>query len=311
MTHPDHDTTNSAGPTVSVRPVVIPAPGRGQDLQVRVSAPAAGQDLPLVVFSHGFGFSMDGYGPLADYWAANGFVVVQPTHLDSVSLGLAPEDPRSPRIWRFRVEDLTHVLDELDLLESSVTGLGGRIDRSRIAVAGHSYGATTASALLGARVLGPESHDGEDFTDARVTAGVLLCVPGTGGENLTPFAAQYFPFMHPDFEAMTRPALVVAGDNDQSPLSLRGPDWFTDAYTLSPGDKALITVAGAEHGLGGVHAYGGVPMTATENPAQVALVQQASTAYLRSTLGIGGEDWTKVRTSLQDGTDPLARFTAK
>lgn len=123
---------------ISAKPVVLPAPGRGADLQVRVSAPAAGGDLPVVVFSHGFGWSMDGYAPLADFWAAHGFVVVQPTHLDSRTLELAAEDPRTPRIWRYRIEDLTRVLDGLDTLEATVPGLHGRLDRDRIAVAGHS-----------------------------------------------------------------------------------------------------------------------------------------------------------------------------
>src|SRR5947209_10937005 len=121
-------------PTISIRPVTLPAPDRGDDLEVRVSAPTAGQDLPVVVFSHGFGWSMDGYGPLADFWAAHGFVVIQPTHLDSTSLGLAPDDPRTSRIWRYRIEDLTRVLDELDRIETAVPGLVGRVDRDRIAV---------------------------------------------------------------------------------------------------------------------------------------------------------------------------------
>lgn len=80
---------------ISAKPVVLPAPGRGEDLQVRVSAPATGSDLPVIVFSHGFGWSMNGYAPLADHWAAHGFVVVQPTHLDSRTLGLSAEDTRT------------------------------------------------------------------------------------------------------------------------------------------------------------------------------------------------------------------------
>ncbi|WP_456152689.1 hypothetical protein [Micromonospora zamorensis] len=46
-----------------------------------------------------------------------------------------------------RVDHLKRTLDQLDLLESSVPGLAGRLDHTRIAVAGHSWGAQTASML--------------------------------------------------------------------------------------------------------------------------------------------------------------------
>jgi predicted dienelactone hydrolase len=135
--------TDSATPIISVRPVTLTAPNRGQDLQVRVSAPTTGHDLPVVVFSHGMTLSMDDYAPLAGFWAAGGFVVIQPTHLDSP--GLAPDDPRTPLIWRIRTDDLACILDQLDAIEAGVPGLAGRIDRDRIAAAGHSWGAQTAS----------------------------------------------------------------------------------------------------------------------------------------------------------------------
>lgn len=47
------------------------------------------------------------------------------------------------------------------------------------------------------------------MADPRVRAAVLLCLPGIGGAGLTPFAAEYFPFMNPDFAKVTplaRPA---------------------------------------------------------------------------------------------------------
>lgn len=233
---------------------------------------------------------MDGYAPLVDFWTAHGFAVIQPTHLDSRTLNLPPDDPRTSLIWRLRVEDLTRVLDGLDFVEAAAPGLAGRLDRSRIAVAGHSWGAQTASMLLGARVLGPEGEPGEDLSDPRITAGVLLAVPGTGGADLTPFAAEHFPFMNPGFAEMTTPALVVAGDHDQSLLSVRGPDWFTDAYVQSPHGKSLLTVFGAEHSLGGISGYN-VTETTDENPERVALIQRLTWAYLRTALGVDGSAW--------------------
>jgi len=297
-------------PVVSVRPVVLPAPGRGEDLRVRVSAPATGSDLPVIVFSHGFGQSMDSYAPLVDFWTAHGFAVVQPTHLDSRTLNLPPDDPRTPLIWRFRVEDLKRALDGLDVIEAAAPGLGGRLDRSRIAVAGHSWGAQTASMLLGARVLGAGGEPGEDMSDPRITAGVLLALPGTGGADLTPFAAEHFPFMNPSFAEMTTPALLVAGDRDQSLLSVRGPDWFTDAYVQSPGGKSLLTLFGAEHSLGGISGYT-VTETTDEHPERVALIQRLTWAYLRTALGVDGSAWPAARAALEAAGDPLGRIESR
>ena len=293
---------DTAMSVVSVKPVVLRAPGR--DVLVRVSAPTTGHDLPVIVFSHGFGSSSDGYGPLADYWAAHGFVVVQPTHLDSRTLSIPPDDPRTPLIWRLRVEDLTHVLDRLDVIEAAVPGLTGRLDRSRIAAAGHSWGAQSVSMVLGARVLGPDGTPGEDMSDPRVKAGVLLAAAGRGGADLTPFAAEHFPFMNPSFADMTTPALVVAGDRDQSLLSVRGPDWFTDPYHLSPGGKSLLTLFGAEHSLGGISGYD-AKETTDESPERVALIQRLTWAYLRSALDPEDDSWARA------SADSLGRIDSR
>ncbi|MFF1963244.1 alpha/beta hydrolase family protein [Streptomyces sp. NPDC058232] len=304
-----HKTAGVPTTVVSAKPVVLSAPGRGEDLQIRVSAPATGGDLPVIVFSHGFGWSMNGYAPLADFWAARGFVVLQPTHLDSRTLGLASEDLRTPRIWRFRIEDLTRVLDGLDKLEASVPGLAGRLDHDRIAVAGHSWGAQTASTLLGARVLDSDGVPGEDMSDARVKAGVLLALTGLG-DDLTPFAAENFPFMRPSFDRMTTSALIVAGDNDQSHLSTRGPDWFTDPYTCSPGSKSLLTLFGAEHSLGGIAGYE-VAETTDESPARVALIQQLTTVFLRSALYPEDTAWRAAVAALEEDPKPLGKLQSK
>ncbi len=297
-------------PVVSVSPIRLAAPGRGTELQVRVSAPATGQQLPLIVFAHGFGASLNSYAPLVQYWAARGFVVIQPTFLDSRTLGLPPDDPRTPNIWRFRVEDMKRILDHLDVLEAAVPGLAGRLDRRRIAAVGHSYGGQTAGMLLGARVIAPDGSLGEDMTDPRITAGVLLCAAGRGGPDLSPFATAHFSFMNPSFAELTTPTLVVAGDQDQSLLSPRGPDWFTDAYTLSPGAQWLLTLFGAKHLLGGISGYG-VTETTDENPARVAAVQQLTWAYLRSALYPEDPAWEAARTALRESPQPLGQVEGK
>ena len=299
----------TATPIVSVKPVVLAAPGRGDDLQVRISAPVTGNALPVVVFSHGFGGSLDKYAPLADFWAAHGFVVVQPTHLDSRTLAVTPDDPRYPQIWRLRIADLTRVLDDLAPLVAAVPGLDGRVDLDRIAVAGHSWGAQTASTLLGAGVLDADGMPDEDFADKRVTAGVLLSLTGTG-ESLSPFAAENFPFMHPEFSDLTVPALIVTGDNDQSQLSTRGPDWFTDAYFLSPGAEHLLTLFGGEHSLGGIVGYGSAETT-DENPERVALIQRVTTAYLRTALGVDAGSFAAVSAEVSQGADSVGRLDSK
>ncbi|WP_263385489.1 alpha/beta hydrolase family protein, partial [Granulicella arctica] len=140
-------------PVVSVSPITLSVPGRLVDLQVRVSAPTSGRDLPIILLSHGQGrsnhlSSLNGYGPVVNFWAAHGFVVIQPTHLSSKSLGLPPETRGAPLFWRSRVEDMMHILDRLDQIEAAVPDIAGRLDIGRVAVVGHSMGGHTAGMLL-------------------------------------------------------------------------------------------------------------------------------------------------------------------
>jgi predicted dienelactone hydrolase len=279
-------------PVVSVAPVTLPAPGRGVDLEVRVSAPVTGTDLPVVAFSHGFGSSARAYGPLVDVWAAHGFVVVQPTHLDSRTVGLTPDEP-----WRTRAEDLRRVLDDLGTLTAAVPGLVGRVDPARVGVAGHSFGGQTAGLLLGLRVLDPDGVPGPDLTDARARVGVLLATAGRGGDALAPGMIERMPWLNPDFEELRTPTLVVVGDADHSPLTVRGPDWMTDPYRLAPGATDLLTVLGGEHSLGGIAGYEAAETT-DEDPARVAVVARATGAYLRSALVPEDDAWPRVRADL-------------
>ena len=103
---------------------------------------------------------------------------------------------------------------------------------------------------------------------------------------------------------------MVAGDRDTSPLTTRGPDWFTDVYALSPGADSLLTLTGAQHSLGGV-AGDAVTETTDEQPDRVALLQQLTCAYLRSALRPGDPSWATASAPLLDGTHPLGRVAVK
>ena len=292
--------------TLAIKPIAVPFDGRGADLQVKVTAPRQGDDLPVIVFSHGNAWSMDGYEPLVDRWAAAGFVVVQPTHLDSRRHGIGFDDPRFQTIWRVRIADLHAVLDHLGPLTAEA-GLADRVDLSRVALVGHSWGAQTVGALLGARVLDASGGAGEDFSRPGISAGVLIAATGTG-DSLTPFAQEHLSFMRPDYSTMTAPALVIAGDQDQSKMSTRGPDWFLDAYELSPAPKSLMVVPDGEHTLGGI-AGEAVSETTDSDPARVALVADAVSAYLREALDVQTRAWSTF--SDESATDRRASFALK
>jgi len=289
--------TDSLAPVISLHPITLSVPNRPIDLELRVSAPMAGTALPILLLSHGHGpsnflSSLYGYGPLANYYAARGFVVIQPTHIDSKTLPFRTSDHSdAPLFWRSRTEDMTHILDQLDSIARAFPTLAGRMDPSKVVVVGHSMGGHTASVLLGARHESPGEARISRGLESRICAGVLLAAPGRG-DALSAFAAEHYPFFSSiDFSSMTTPALVVAGDEDGSPhLTTAGAQWHIDPYTLSPGPKSLVVIRGGQHGLGGVSGYDAAETT-DENPRRVAAVQHLSWAYLRSQLFVGDPAW--------------------
>jgi hypothetical protein len=285
-------------------------PKRKHPLQLRVTAPLNGLDLPIIVFAHGFGSSMLGYDPLVEFWASQGFVVIQPTFLDSKTLLGIPEathtdainaflnNPESALIWRQRVDDMILTIDRLNTIEEMVPAIYGRMDHSRIAAAGHSFGAHTVGLLLGARVIGPDGELEEDFSDRRIKAGVLLSAGGRGGDALSDFAKAHFSYLNQSSISLVTQTLVVAGDHDFSPLSVIGPEWFTDAYFLSPGANALLTLFGGEHMLGGITGYQ-AEETTDENPERVDVVKTTTCAYLRTALFPNDPAWVLKKTHLE------------
>ncbi|WP_328738336.1 alpha/beta fold hydrolase [Streptomyces erythrochromogenes] len=312
------DALGTAVPVLSLSPVVLSVPGRPVDLQVRISAPVTGTGLPVILLSHGHGpsnnlSSLNGYAPLADFWAAHGFVVVQPTHLTSRTLtALVADAPGAPDFWRSRAEDMTHVLDRLDVIANAVPQLAGRIDPTKVALAGHSLGGFTAALLLGAGLTDPDTGHVVHLVESRIKAGVLLAPPGRGGDVFNgPMAEQWPVIGAVDFSTMTAPALVVTGDKDDPRhFTDMGPDWHADPYTLAPGPKTLLTLFDAEHGLGGIAGYDAAETT-DENPERVAALARLTAAYLRTRLHPGDNAWQATCEALTTGPDPAGRVESK
>ena len=145
------------------------------------------QQVPLVVFSHGLGGSRFGYQYLATYLAHSGIASMHPQHVGSDNnlwrgnplemlsrLQAAARDAEALA----RAQDVRFALDEL--LASVHAQM---IDTSKIAVAGHSYGANTAMLVSGAKVNATVLQGGE-LRDARIQAAILISAPPLVGQGL-------------------------------------------------------------------------------------------------------------------------------
>lgn len=311
----DYIPVSASVPFVSFSPVVMKVPGRQVDLQMRVSAPATGSKLPILLLSHGQGYSnyvssLRGYNPLVDFYASHGFVVIQPTHQDSKSLDLPPNGPEGMIWWRSRATDMHFILDHLDEIERTVPGLTGRLDRSRVVAVGHSAGGHTVQLLAGMRPTDPNDGKKANLTDPRVKAVVMIGARG-GDTDLGPFVVQHLPIAQKvDFSEMKTPALVVAGDRDLIPIFSPRVSWRADAYPLSPGPKCLLTMFGATHSYGGIAQYDAAE-TSDENPERVSVLQRLSWAYLRSVLYPGDTSWEKASAALNSKSDPMGSVECK
>jgi predicted dienelactone hydrolase len=126
--------------------------GFGSDSEVAIAgapaaAPAAG--FPLVVFSHGSGGINTQSTTLMEALASHGFVVVSPNHTGNTAVDafFTSLVPFSQSVVD-RPLDVSFVIDVMLASNASPDDpLFGRIDPTRIGVAGHSFGGYTALAM--------------------------------------------------------------------------------------------------------------------------------------------------------------------
>ena len=244
-------------------------------LSVRVHYPAEAEGpLPVVIFSHGLGGSKLGYGYLGRAWAARGYVSIHPSHRENVPFGAVEAESPSlaalramkeaiddPRNWEARPRDVGAMIDSLSHLQ--IPALEGKLDASRIAVAGHSYGAYTALLCAGARI----RLDGRarDFRERRAQAFIALSPPGDGSRGLDASS----------WAEIAAPVLCVTGTLDGG-LQGQPPAWREESFrAMQPPDKTLVVVEGAAH----FTFSGGRPRRAAD-PAHLRDIEAATLWFL-------------------------------
>ena len=268
-------------PIVTVNPIVLKGAAGGKELLLRVTAPRDGRRLPIVLFSHGAQFSKDDYLPLAEFWAAHGYVVIQPTHIESLSLGLPRDDARVKEAWRTRVLDMRLALDRLAEIERQAPMLRGRLDRRRVIAAGHSFGGHTTAALIGAAM--PDEN--ADLSDPRVLAGLMLAPPGAAPG-----------FRNVAWKADAKPALSIVGMEDVIPGFNDNWRAHADYYDRSKAGQCMAALTGVKHYLGGTL---GTNRTEEKTPSAEAMAQirRLSLAFLDAHAK-GGTEWEPLRREL-------------
>lgn len=237
-------------------------PARGRTIATRIHLPADPGPWPVVIFSHGFGGSLEAFSNTGRAWAAKGIAVLHPTHSDSLRVPdptLPEDDARAlrqalaaamgdrangaplvdvlerPVFLRSRLADIAFLQGLLrakdDRLPSAVRE---RVDPSRMGMAGHSFGAYLTLVLSGAR-LSPEPPPP---LPTGFRAGLVISGQGSGRLGLNPGA----------FDRMTGPLFSITGTKDFGAAG-ETPDWRLEAFrTARPGRQYAAVLDGFRHG---------------------------------------------------------------
>jgi predicted dienelactone hydrolase len=220
-------------------------PARNKKLALKITYPKKDGKFPVIVFSHGAGGSKDSYGPLISFWVSHGYVCIQPTHADSLRLRHEQGEKITELLrasdlqqgWIDRILDLKLVMDSLPKLEANYPELAGKMDKTKIGVGGHSFGAMTSEIMCGAQVADPKV-DGKTIHDGRARAVLLLSPAGIEDQpKLT----------RDSWNGMRIPMMVMTGTNDKGRMG-QDSSWRTQPYLYSPpGSKYLIFINGGNH----------------------------------------------------------------
>ncbi len=219
-------------------------PDRNREVPLKIYYPGhISGSLPLIVFSHGYGGTRDGYEYLGRGWADAGYIVIFPTHIGSDSDALAQAglraagDPATAfEMQRQRTADIRFILSSLKLIDRQVREIHGKINNKQIGVSGHSMGAGTALLIGGATGATPNAS-AQSFRDKHVHAVIAMSPQGAGAEG----------FSDHSWDKLAVPALTISGTRDRG-IAGQPPEWRTQPFQHMPGGgKYQVIVNGADH----------------------------------------------------------------
>ncbi|HWW62738.1 MAG TPA: hypothetical protein VN181_15290 [Thermoanaerobaculia bacterium] len=213
---------------------------RNKDLHLSIDYPTKAGSYPVIVFSHAVGSSQRGYVGLSAQWASYGYIVIRPWHADAATTAIvndAVEDwtKQTADDLRNRVRDMTLVLDSLGELESKYPELEKKLDREKIGVGGHAYGALTALVIGGMRTF--PAGQATSYADPRVKAVLAMSPQGTNASK---------GITRDSWATIKVPVLYMTGSNDNGTEENETPAWRHEAFESSPaGDKWFVSLADA------------------------------------------------------------------
>jgi predicted dienelactone hydrolase len=222
---------------------------RSRTVPVRIMMPSSGKaPYPVVIFSHGLGGSREGSSFLGDAWTKAGYVVVFVQHPGSdKTLWETKRDQGMSAIMssmkaaangeqlKARVEDIHFVIDELTRRNELDPVLKGKLDLSRIAMTGHSFGAGTTAAIAGQNYgrLGPI------FRDSRIKCAIYFSPPVNAVASRDPSST---------FSSISVPGFVMTGTEDSSPIGGTRTEWRRLVYDgIAARDQYLVIFNGGDH----------------------------------------------------------------
>jgi predicted dienelactone hydrolase len=213
---------------------------RARSVPVRIRIPAGNGKIPVILFSHGLGGSLDAGAIWAHAWAESGFAVINLQHAGSDSAIFGRPGFRSALSSEqliARARDVQFVLSELGRRPFEGQCELARIDERRVGLAGHSFGAQTVQAVAGQSF---PSRIEPPLFDPRIRAAIGLSPsPPLFGSAEAAFATVRIPFLSITGTADELPTVTpITARQRQEPFRL-----------MAPGDKFLLVLEGGTHAM--------------------------------------------------------------